>query len=344
MDKFKKIKKYMPLIYLGAIILALIIALIIYIISVRQKERDNSSIQENILEYAGISVEEVETAAPEELEEVSLQSKETATPALSTSLTEKQTKEPNSTMIPVASPTPYIPEMESKAKKYAKVKFNKDDNLSCMLDYYKQNNLEALDDLSHLDRYIAMSYSLNKTDDFLYYGDVNSKGEPDGVGAAVYADNQYYFGEWKNGVREGKGLWVHYHIHFDTNLTDKTIYHSYGGEFKNDLPNGSGQDHYEFDSAFLQGTDRYINNYIGTYKDGYVDGEIYCTITTKQEKYADFEGTAINGSFTYLSESRDKQKKGPVMVNRENPDDYLWMSDSENRFIGVESYISKHKK
>jgi len=269
--------------------------------------------------------------------------------------TEEETKTPEPTPEPTPTPLeseeveeeplPVVegPIMELDVKDYSKVKYNTKTNLSEMEGYFNENNLDALYDLAHLDRFIAMSYAYKNTTDFAYYGDVNSEGQPDGKGIAVYADNQYYCGEWKNGLREGSGVWIHYHIHLKTNLKDPITFHEYIGNFKNDLPNGHGQDHYEYDSVLLVKNTNYITNYMCNFVDGLIDGEVYATSTDKNGTYNDYNGTATKGSLDYISASRDDKKRGPALTNAVNPDSYYWIAESENHNIGVVNYISAYK-
>ena len=247
---------------------------------------------------------------------------------------------PTPTEEPVPTPTPDVPVMELDVKDYSKVKFDIRKNLSEMERYFKENNTEALYDLANLDRFIAMSYSYKDTDNFAYYGDTDSNNKPNGKGVAVYADNRYYYGDWKNGKRDGNGVWVHYHIHLKTNLTDMIVFHQYSGEFRNDFPEGEGQDHYEYDSNFFVKDKWYITNYIGNFKKGLIDGEIYCTATNKNNDYIDYNGEAKNGMFIPISESIDKQKRIPVLTETKNPDNYYWIPKVENINIGVSSYVS----
>ena len=149
---------------------------------------------------------------------------------------------------PIESPSPI---MEVEVKDYTKIKYDIKQNLSEMEGFFNENNLQALSDLAHLDRFIAMSYAYRNTSEYAYFGDVNSDGKPHGKGVAVYADNQYYCGDWVNGKREGAGVWIHYHIHLTPNSNDPVTFHEYLGEFKNDLPDGQGQDHYEYDNSML---------------------------------------------------------------------------------------------
>ncbi|MCQ2080046.1 MAG: hypothetical protein MJZ11_00210 [Lachnospiraceae bacterium] len=321
-----------------AVVLSLIaIIAIVFMLTMKGRE-DPERPEDTISKYNEIENEPIPTESSnvisrdEDKEETQV---ETPSPTIVPEETEVGEEE-----LPSATPGPV---MELNVNNYSKVKFDTKSNLKEMEGYFETNNLQAMSDLAHLDRFIAMSYALRNTNDYYYYGDVNSNGEPDGKGIAVYADNQYYAGEWSNGLRQGAGVWVHYHIHLTKNLTDPVTFHEFIGHFSNDLPNGEGQDHYEYDNNLLVGTDRYITNFMTTYKDGLIDGYVYCTTTTKSGSYDDFEGNAKNGSLIYVSESRDSKKAGPVMTNRENPDDYYWMSEKDNKNIGVKNYISNQK-
>ena len=333
------------IIKLAVVILAILLIAIIGIMIVRKESKkrnnDKNDLQESLIDYSEKEDEDIAIPSPE------------AIPENESSIIDRNDDEVDEVIkeeLMSPSPTPFVPEptpdgpvMELNVKNYSKVKYDAKVNLKEMELYFADSNLKAIDDLAHLDRFIAMSYALKGTEDFKYFGDVNSQGKPDGKGVAVYADNQYYYGDWKDGLRDGTGIWVHFHIHLKKDNTDHITYHQYQGGFKNDLPSGEGQDHYEYDITKFKGTDRYITNYIGSFKDGLINGDMYCTATNSGGEYADFEGKAENGKFIYLSESRDKQYRGPVMINRENPDDYIWLSPVENQNIGVKSYISSHK-
>ena len=78
--------------------------------------------------------------------------------------------------------------------------------LAEMMDYWQKDNVEAVEDLSGLAHYRAMSASLKSSAYFYYYGDRNEQGRPEGTGIAVYGEDQYYYGEWKDGLRSGKAV------------------------------------------------------------------------------------------------------------------------------------------
>ena len=326
-----------------AIVAVFILIIIVVLLLVFGHHKSTSSdVSDSIEDYQAVESEESVTDASEDTQifdrnDTAEETNENteATPEVIV------TPEPSDEAIPERTEEGYIMEED---KDYSKVKFNTKNNLAEMESYFADGNAEAVSDLAHLDRYIAMSYSFKDTTDYAYYGDVNADGKPDGKGIAVYADNQYYYGDWSNGVREGGGTWIHFHIHTAKVYTDPIIYHQYSGAFVNDLPEGEGQEHYEYDSTRFKEGQRYFTNYLGSYKEGRINGEFYCITTSTTDEYAEWEGTATEGSFDYLSEARDQKNRGPVLYNTENPDDCIFMSPNENQKLGVDGYISSNKK
>lgn len=331
-------KKLGPILALVCVVFLLVAGAVVLFIINRQVENDPNK---NII----AAVEESSSPTPTEETLIIDRTDEVPSPTVeetSPSPTVAPSLEPLEFETFDGEPLPFVKGaiMENDVKDFSKVKYDVARNLSEMEAYFEDNNLQALSDLAHLDRYIAMSYYYRDTTDFAYFGDVNAEGRPDGKGIAVYADNQYYCGEWADGVRQGSGVWIHYHIHLKENLTDAMVFHQFIGNFSNDLPNGEGQDHYEFDPVLMVKNSWYITNYMGNFTNGKIDGEFYCTAINKEGNYSDYTGNASNGSFEYVSESRDKRNRGPVLTDTQNPDSSIWLSKEDNTDIGVINYIS----
>ncbi len=246
--------------------------------------------------------------------------------------------------IPSASPTPFKETMLAGKKDYSKVEFHSEEQLRDMMAYWEDNNQKAINDLVYLDHYIAMSFNLRGTDKFYYYGDTNGQGQPNGKGIAVYADNRYYYGDWANGAKSGNGTWMHYHIHFTKNTNDLYTYHHYTGSWLNDLPDGEGSEHYEYDMSLVKGTDGYLTNRIGSYKAGLVDGEFYLITAYANGDSKEWDAVAENGSWTYQSDSKDKKGNRTVYVDRADPNNYFWMHPKNNVDIGIPCLIPPHAK
>ncbi|MDE7445973.1 MAG: hypothetical protein K2N15_09790 [Lachnospiraceae bacterium] len=315
------------------IIFVLAVTLIVNRVKKDSDER-TENLQQSIMDYA----DENRTA-----ETSSMMNVQASPSAGKESSTENESREEVEEEIMIPSPTPYKEIMEAGKTDYSKVKFDKDAQLHEMMAYWEDNNQQALDDLAKLDHYIAMSWQLKGTTDFYYCGDVNGNGQPEGKGIAVYADNQYYYGDWKNGVRSGAGTWIHYHIHHTENTKDLYTYHQYAGVWANDLPEGEGAEHYEYNLALLEERVGYDANLIGSYSQGLVHGDFYITNLYADESTKEWNASAEHGSWIYLNENKDKKGNRTVHVEISDPDNYIWMHPKDNVNIGVPCLISKNK-
>ena len=100
--------------------------------------------------------------------------------------------------------------------------------LAELYDVFASGDTEAAEELIKQDEYVAMRDSIE--DDHLYY----DEGEGNGLG--VYPGGFYYFGGWKDGERNGHGIWIKDTFSED-GATDRYIFE---GEWVGDRPNGEG--------------------------------------------------------------------------------------------------------
>lgn len=209
--------------------------------------------------------------------------------------------------------------------------------------YWNDYQLDAVDDLIHLPRVRTFTNELADSNYFYYYGDLDTKGRPDGQGLAVYSDNSYYCGEWSEGKRSGKGMWLQ--IFPDDIGTVKSINavteHSYNGEWLNDLPNGDGQEHISYDFELLKSSkEPLITNVIGEFKEGFYHGDLYIMTANEAEKQIDWEAKAKKGQFIYCKEEKNVLNKRAVwekMSSEENdPDPFHWIYTKNNVNHGID--------
>ena len=206
--------------------------------------------------------------------------------------------------------------------------------------YWMDYKLDAVNDLIRLPRVRTLTNELKGSNDFYYYGATDSKGNPNGSGLAVYADNTYYCGEWKDGKRNGKGMWLKI-------FPDKTgtvngipgvIEHMYNGTWANDYPNGEGQEHFSYDYTVADG-DCIITNVIGNFKDGYYDGKLYIMTYDEKEESIDWEAEAVRGVFEYCSKTYSASGRLQVWERMKEVEDdninFYWIFPNENQNFGI---------
>ncbi len=207
-----------------------------------------------------------------------------------------------------------------------------------MYAYWADNNTDAVRDLAHLDRFEVMSYDLTGTSDFYYYGDTNSEGQPNGTGIAVYANDQYYFGQWVNGVRSGNGTWIAFYPSYSTYVVTE---HMYTGEWADDLPSGNGQEHYDYNYDLMNEQDIYLQNAIGLFSEGMYNGEMYIITVDKDQNIKEWTGTCSNGTWEQIiNTTKDKKGNTPVLNENEDHNNHIYMSEDGIKDNGVTGIIT----
>ena len=209
-----------------------------------------------------------------------------------------------------------------------------------MSDWWDASQVSAMYDLSVLRRYRKLSYSLKGTNQYYYYGDTDSEGKPHGKGCAMYADDTYYFGDFVHGRREGTGYWLRFY--YDTKMEGARngIYtmHSYAGGWKNDLPDGDGQEHFDVDITKISEDDVVIQNVIGHFGAGLYDGEMFANTVNQSGEVSEWDAKAEKGVFAVqglMPPSGDY----PVWKNRADEERILRIGKDENKNCGIKELL-----
>ena len=221
---------------------------------------------------------------------------------------------------------------------YKKVQYNTYEQMKELSGDWSQNNMEAVRDLVHLERFEAMSYSLGDSSDFYYYGDLDSDNLPNGMGLAVYANDQYYYGQWVNGKRSGDGAWFSFYPYYNNYVVTE---HMYSGQWSDDKPNGNGQEHYDYNPEHMNTADIYLQNIIGVFTDGLYNGNMYVITVDKEGTTTEWDGICSRGNWEAVKNSTpDKKGLMPVLSNRLNQDNHVYMSENGAKNNGVSGMIS----
>ena len=205
--------------------------------------------------------------------------------------------------------------------------------------YWDAYKMDAVADLIRLERVRILTNNLDGTNHFYYYGDLNSNGEPEGKGLSIYANNAYYYGEWKDGVRSGRGMWIQFFDNpIEINGNKGIVEQSYNGMWANDYPYGQGQLHVDYDKESLT-EEPVIANVIGGFADGYCHGEMYIMAITATRPQIDWIADAEYGVFKPLEPTPNEQGEYPVWerLRRIREDDALieYMTPEENTGFGI---------
>ena len=220
---------------------------------------------------------------------------------------------------------------------FARTEKQIEEQLDELASYWEKYHLDSVDYLVRLPRFRFISQQLAGTNDYYYSGEALPDGTPNGKGVAVYADNCYYYGSFVNGRREGDGTWIQIFTRGGaySKKNNGIYYHSYAGSFKNDLPDGEGQEHISHDPLYQ--TRRIATNVIGGFKAGYYHGEEYVLTVDTDGSQKDWTGNAVNGQWQAAADDYQRRTDGemPVVRNLNEPGDYIWMTAANNQKQGV---------
>ena len=143
----------------------------------------------------------------------------------------------------------------------------------------------------------------------------DSRYKYEGYGKIINQDGEYYIGQFKNGLQNGKGIFFFktgrmYHVVYDEYKGKGLIQHDFNkyyiGEFKNDFPNGKGMLSNKNGSKYIgdwvfgdsEGRGKYYyengDYYIGEWKNSLINGKGIRYYKNGNIKY---EGDWINGKF-----------------------------------------------
>ena len=332
-------KPYMTTVLLG-VIAALLICIIVLLVLIPGRRQEtqadiDSNLQQSITDYAnaqkqndyvsGLSGETVSITPVEEQDESA------EDPVVETEQVGEQ-----ASVGADSGKTAIVVDVEDEND----ISYSKEFILNEALPYFADNRQDAIWDLAHLKRYVKLSSELKNTNQYYYIGDVNSDGQPNGKGLAIYEDNSYYYGDWAGGVRSGIGTWFRFYINEKSKRNAMGVYteHSYAGEWKDNLPNGQGAEHYDVDISRIDGPDPIIMNVVGGFTGGLYDGEMYANTVDYKSNILEWDAVVSNGVFTLW---RDMSAIGECSVWR-NKDDHklcLDIDKSENRNQGIQELL-----
>ena len=342
MDKKERIK-----IAITSGIAAVILLILVLFLALSEKKTDDGrELEENIAEYSSSN-----EASSEKSDEAVAASMETSEKEASEDGSSKDSSSQDSSALTLTdsktkgavSGNSFYPTTTATLKNvYRNVSYNTQSQLYEMYEYWFQSNMDAVRDLAHLERFEAMSYSLTGSNDYYYYGETDEEGNPDGKGLAVYANSQYYYGYWSQGKRWGTGTWISFYPNYSTNVVKE---HMYNGEWADDLPDGTGQEHLDYRMEYMNTEDIYLQNAIGGYSQGKYNGDMYVITLEINSNTVEWDGVCDHGDWEEVPyASHDDKGRIPVLSGREDKEAHIYMTNEGARNNGVSGIIPSGSK
>lgn len=171
-----------------------------------------------------------------------------------------------------------------KLEKEAKEKSSYTKTMEAAIAAIEADDATALNELQESDAGKALADMIGNEGSYIYIPEGGTSGK--GIGYYSFADcdcNEWYYGDYKDGVREGTGIW--YYVNPD--MEDGSLYKEvYNGAWSGDKPNGTGHQ-YVAQGDNVQ-TDQDFN-----VKDGLFEGTYQINSTLE-------DGTTVSGSYTLV--------------------------------------------
>lgn len=322
----------------AGIVSVILLILVIFLAVTTKKDAsdDDEKLSENITDYASFSESNTDNVHEGALLASNEDSSDSASSAESTEVM-SYSEYVDSVAGSVSGNSFYETKSAVLRDVYNGLTFDKNAQLKEMMTYWEDGNMDAVRDLAHLERFEVMSYQLGGTDFFYYYGETNAKGEPNGKGIAVYANDQYYYGEWVDGARSGNGTWVAFYPSYSRYVVTE---HLYTGSWAADKPNGQGQEHFDYNVEYMNKQDFYLQNAIGNFKDGKYNGDMYIISVDKDNNSTEWYGKCTNGNWEQIiNTTKDKNGKIPVLYEREDNKSYYYMTSEGSQNNGIDGMI-----
>ncbi len=206
------------------------------------------------------------------------------------------------------------------------------DLLEKLYSCFEAGDIDDVKEMVREEAFIEMTDEIVNKETSYYYGERDESGRRNGKGVAAYMDGYYYYGEFSEDIREGKGIWIRA-VYSESSAIGSSIYE---GEWSEDSPNGSGSvtSNYYADRVSSGGMTRQIIS--GSYKNGLENGSMTLTGTLKaggsvKYRYKAYEGVAEKSS------NEDSGVKGQYIIAKSDDESSNLTSDGSKR--GVEGFV-----
>ncbi|MCR4655601.1 MAG: tetratricopeptide repeat protein [Lachnospiraceae bacterium] len=203
------------------------------------------------------------------------------------------------------------------------------DLMQKLYECFEQGNIDKVKELVRQEEFIALTDEIVNKETSYYYGERGEDGKRNGKGAAAYMDGYYYFGDFSDDLREGKGIWIRA-VYSESSAMGSSIYE---GDWSGDKPNGKGTqtNNYYADRLSQGGMTKQVIS--GGYKDGLEDGTMTLTGNLKSGGSVRYQYEAHDGVAS-KSSNEDSKVPGQYIIAKSADGSSNLTSDGSKRGVG----------
>ncbi len=205
--------------------------------------------------------------------------------------------------------------------------------LAPLKELFEAKDYDALKDKLREEDYVAFADEVIG-DNSYYTGDLDGEGKREGTGVAVYENGYFYYGEFHDDKRNGKGVLMRA-AYSDSSSIGSFIY---DGEWADDKPNGNGVAKSNYFKDRVSATDFVTKEISGNYSNGLENGTMTLTGVTKGGSKQKFTYKAKDG-IAEKSSNESSGVKGQYIIAQTDDKSESLTSDGSKR--GVEGFIEE---
>lgn len=205
--------------------------------------------------------------------------------------------------------------------------------LTPLRELFEAKDYDALKDKLREEEYVAFSEEVIG-DNSYYSGDLDEDGKREGYGIAVYENGYYYYGEFHDDMREGKGVLMRA-SYSETSSIGSFIF---DGEWDDDKPNGEGVAKSSYFKDRISANDFVTKEISGHYTNGLEDGTMKLVGVTKGGSKQTFTYKTKDG-IAEKSSSENSGVKGQYIIAQTEDKSASLTSDGSKR--GVEGFAEE---
>ena len=208
------------------------------------------------------------------------------------------------------------------------------DKLSKLIALFQTDkpDIEAIKEMIRTEEFVDMVDEVIGKNNSFYYGDRDADGRRAGKGVAVYEDGYFYYGDYADDVRSGRGMLIRA-VYSDSSSIGSYVFE---GEFSGDKPNGKGTATSNFYKDKISAAGLAKQVITGEYVDGLENGTMNLTGTTKAGATVKYTYKCANG-IAEKSSKEDSGIKGQYIIAKSADEKSNLTSDGSKR--GVEGFL-----
>ena len=207
--------------------------------------------------------------------------------------------------------------------------------LDPLKELFENKDYDAIKDKLREEEYVAFAEEVIG-DNSYYSGDLDTEGNREGYGIALYENGYFYYGEFHDGMREGHGILLRASYPEGSSIGS----YMFDGQWDDDKPNGEGTAKSNYFKDKISASDFATKEISGNYTNGLEDGTMTLVGVKRSGEKRTFKYKAKDG-IAEKSSTESSGVKGQYIIAQTDDKSESLTSDGSKR--GVEGFVDENE-